>query len=74
MIRLEETIRELRQNLKKKKITQAEIDGLTGEADAISQLESKISLLQADEKIKELTHFSETIARVREQDQKTHRI
>ena len=36
MIRLEETIRELRQNLKRKKITQAEIDGLTGETDAIS--------------------------------------
>ena len=54
MVRLEETIRELRQNLKKKKITSAEIDGLTGEADAISQLENKISLLQADEKIKEL--------------------
>ena len=56
MVRLEETIRELRQNLKKKKITSAEIDGLTGEADAISQLENKISLLQADEKIKELTN------------------
>ncbi len=68
MVRLEETIRELRQNLKKKKITSAEIDGLTGEADAISQLENKISLLQADEKIKELTYFSETLARVRESD------
>ena len=68
MVRLEETIRELRQNLKKKKITSAEIDGLTGEADAISQLENKISLLQADEKIKELTYCSETLARVRESD------